>query len=321
MRRLAKLPFRAAVAIGLATFTSFESPAQEKAAPQKAAKPAPPKRDAEDLIVNILAGILVEAEQAAQKVARPAAPMMAQPAMRKMAVQEDLIVQQFEQQFAGQFRQLYKSELHFMRLVCQPTKQQYEQIAADGETGLKTATRAFALAMHRPSAGAQSDPRKLIADALARSVQTTLSPGQATRYQKELEQRTAARKRAVLLNLVAKVDRLLVLTPEQRAKLHEILENHWNDSWDQLQMLMYGGQHFPSMPDTEIFALLTENQKTVWRGVPRYGIHFGVDLGMVQGIAIEDEVWDDDRPERKPERIRGKPADESPGTLKPGEKQ
>ena len=34
------------------------------------------------------------------------------------------LAQEFEQQFAPQFRLLYRTELHFMRLVCQPSKQE-----------------------------------------------------------------------------------------------------------------------------------------------------------------------------------------------------
>src|SRR5262249_12301222 len=127
-------------------------------------------------------------------------PARAQAAPQKMearaqlrAAQEDLIIQQFEQQFAPQFRTLYRTELHFVRVVCQPTKQQYERIAAEGEGAVKATIKAFALNMRGmqrggPS-GEESDPRKPIADALAKSVRKTLTPEQAARYEKELEQR------------------------------------------------------------------------------------------------------------------------------------
>jgi len=215
-------------------------------------------------------------------------------------VQDDAVVQQFEQQFGPQFRQLYKTELHFMRLVTRPTKQQFEKIAAEGEAGLKGVIRRFARNGAAYSAGEQADPRTLIADALLQPVRTTLSPEQAARYQKELEQRAAARKRVVLLDLVAKIDKVLALTTEQRAQISTILENNWDDSWDHIQFLMYGGQYFPRMPEAKIDPLLTETQKAVWRDIPKGNVRFGLNLQvMLQGFEAGDEVWDDDQPAEK----------------------
>lgn len=264
---------------------------------------------------------LAFADEAAEKAAQEKARKAALQARRRMElVQNDAAIQQFEQQFAPQFRQLYRTELHFMRLVAQPTKQQYEKISADGEPVLKATIKKFAVHM-RGGPGEQSDPRTPIADALAKSVQAALSPEQAARYQKELDQRAAARKRVVLLNLVAKVDKVLVLSIEQRDKLGKILDNKWTDSWDQTQMLMYVGQHFPPMPDTEILPILTESQKVVWRGIPKGNIRFGFNLGFVQGIEIEEEVWDDDPPKQNPERADGKAPVKDKGTPKPLEKK
>jgi hypothetical protein len=241
----------------------------------------------------------------------PPGPAFAQAAVQKLAeaarriANEVAVVQQFEQQFAGQFRQLYRTELHFMRVVCQPTKQQYDKIAADAEPALKATIKKLAVNMRGKMAVEESDPRAPIVDALAKSVRTTLSPEQAARYQKELDQRAAARKQVALLNLVAKVDKVLVLTTEQRDQLAKVLENKWPKSWNQpemLQVLMWNDQYFPQkMPDTEILLILTENQKTVWRGIPKVDVRFGFHLGIVQGIEVGDEVWNEDqaKPEEK----------------------
>ena len=248
--------------------------------------------------------------EAPSKIGRPAPPKIAQ---------EDPVVQQFEQQFGAQFRQLHRTELHFMRLVCQPTKQQYEKIAADSEAALKATIRTFALNMHKPVD--QSDPRAPIAEVLVKSVRTTLAPEQAARYQRELDQRAAARKRAALLSLVAKVDKVLILTAEQRVKLSEILENNWNDAWNHTQLLMLGSQYFPAMPDSKILPILRDIQEDVWRGISKGNIRFGFNLGNVQGIEIEEEVWDDDRPLENPERADGKAAVKGKETTKPVEKK
>jgi hypothetical protein len=237
----------------------------------------------------------------------------------KVAADDDPNVQQFEQQFGPQFQQLYKMELHFMRLVCQPTKSQFEKIAADGEAARKETIRKFAVNWRGGMANDQSNPYVMIADAVAKAVRTNLSPEQAARYQKELDERAAARKRTAVLNLVVAVDRMLVLTPEQRTKLGEVLEKNWDESWNQPTLLFNLGYYFPRMPDAAIQPLLTETQKEVWRGVNK-GVNFGFHLGFVQGVVIEDEVWDGDPPQEKRDGADGQGAVKGKGPTKSVEK-
>lgn len=224
---------------------------------------------------------------------------------------DDPQVQAFKQQFGTQFRQLYKSELHFMRVVCQPTKQQFEKIAADGEPALDATIKKFAALWHRPVANEQSDPRTLVVEALAKSVQAILSPQQAARYKQELDLRAAARKRVTALNLVTKIDHLLVLTPEQRVKLGDILQKNWNDSWNQDQWLTIGNRYFPSMPDDKILPVLSETQKKVWSDTSKGNIHFGFYPSFLHGIELDEEVWDAEKAPKDRERAIGQAAAKS----------
>jgi hypothetical protein len=234
---------------------------------------------------------------------------------------EDPLVQQFKQQFGTQFRQLYKSELHFMRVACQPTKPQFEKIAGDGEPAFNAMLKKFAERWRRPVGDGPSDPRTLLAEALLRSVRSTLSPDQAAQYQMELDQRIAARKRVMALNLVDKIDHLLVLTAEQRVQLVDILQKNWNDSWNQEQWLTYVNHYFPPMPDEKILPVLTEMQKKVWRDTPKGNIHFGYYPQFLQGIELEEEVWDDERPQKSPERADGQAAAKGKDFSKPAGKK
>jgi hypothetical protein len=120
----------------------------------------------------------------------------------------------------------------------------------------------------------------------------------------------------VLKNLIAKIDRLLLLTTEQRAKLGEILKNRWSDSWNHTQML-YGDLNFPRMPDDEIVPILTDTQKTVWRAIPKMSVVNWPDVGWVQGFEIGDEVWDEDRPKEKSKGPVGNAAAQDKETTKP----
>jgi hypothetical protein len=233
-------------------------------------------------------------------------------------------VLQFEQQFGPQFRQLYKTELHFMRLVCQPTKEQYDRIAADGEPALKATMVKFAATWNRPVPHNQnddlSDPRALIVSALAQSVRSNLSSEQAARYQAELDQRAAARQRITVLNLVSKMDKLLILTTAQREKLGEILKENWHEEWNQPQWLTIGGQWFPTMPDDKILPVLTETQKNVWRDTQKGNIRFGFHLGMMQMVELGDEVWDFQAPAENAEPMDGKAVTKN-GPGEPAEKK
>src|SRR5436190_11113190 len=113
----------------------------------------------------------------------------------------DAMVQQFEQNYGPQVRQMLRTELYFLRQVAQPTKPQYEKIAADGEAALKAAIPTYAEAMFGRTNN-QTNPRTPITSALARSARAHLSPEQAERYQTELDQRVAAQRRCATSSLV-----------------------------------------------------------------------------------------------------------------------
>ena len=212
----------------------------------------------------------------------------------------------FEQQFTPQFRQLLNTEVHFVRTVCQPTREQYETIKSAGDVSLKGTVKKFAGLQRKMNEGIRAgqqpqwpDPRRLIADDLARSVQQTLSAEQAKRYQVELEKRAAARKRVALINLVVKLDKDLVLSAEQRNQLTERLNANWMDVWgQQLEVFLYGDQFLPVLPDDQVLPILNERQKEIWKGTPKsqntIGGWFG--FGFVQAVDIDEELLKDVTP-------------------------
>src|SRR5438874_13782605 len=106
MGRVAKLWFRAACAFGLVAFGLVNSAGQEgKGVPKetrKAEAKAEPAKAAVNAVINLGA----------------------------RAAPNDQMVQQWEQHYGPQFRQLHRTEMHFLRLAAQPTRQQYETIAA-----------------------------------------------------------------------------------------------------------------------------------------------------------------------------------------------
>ena len=206
----------------------------------------------------------------------------------------------FEQQFRQQFGPLAKTELNFVRAVCQPNAEQSKKIKAASDAGMKTAVKKFAEVQKKMQQGVRAgeqpqwpDPRKLMSEVLLKTVKETMSADQAKRYEAELGKREAARKRAALLNLVAKLDKDLVLTVDQRGKLTETLNTNWNDAWGhQLETFMYGDTYMPVIPDAQVLPSLTEKQKQIWASIPKQHnqIWGWAGFGFVQVMEVEEAV-------------------------------
>jgi hypothetical protein len=207
--------------------------------------------------------------------------------------------QQFDQQYGPRFRQLYKSELHFMRLVCDPTKEQFTRIATAAEVEMKGAMKKCSEKWVEARSGrlradaAYPDARRLMADGILKAVKSNLPSERAARYQAELDAREAARDHTVIVTLVAAMDAKLLLTPDQRTKIAEVLSKNRKPSWRQTQALLQVGYNFPVMPDNEILPILTEHQKSQWNKVQKGVNYFMFELDSFQGIDVDDEVWVD----------------------------
>ncbi len=217
----------------------------------------------------------------------------------KVAEAEDDNAIQFAAQYAPYFDQMYKKELHYLRVAAEPTKQQFDKIAADAKPSVKVALREYTKRFTGGGAST-SNPPQLITDAIAKAVKTHLSPEQAARYQKELDAQTAAGKRMAVDNLVVMVDDALNLSKDQRSKLVDILLNNWDDSWNQTQYYFNSGRWFPAMPDEKISAILTQSQRDVWSGINKNRVNFGFFRGLaLDGDGLDDEIWPEDDPKKR----------------------
>jgi hypothetical protein len=203
---------------------------------------------------------------------------------------------QFGPQFSPYFRQLYKTELRFMRLATEPTKQQYEKIAAEGDPSIKVALREYVKRFNGGNGNINTfNPSRPMTDAISKAVNKLLSPEQAARYQKELDARITASKRMAVDNLVVMVDKTLNLSADQRLKLVDILLNNWNESWNQTQYFLNEGRWFPAMPDAKISPILTESQRVIWKATNKNNVQFGIGGGGLRdGNDLDEEMWPED---------------------------
>ena len=259
------------------------------AAPDKK-KEEPAKTDAAKKEAKVEAKPAARAKVAVKAVRLQPARVVAQPAAAALDAQAA--------QYVQQFRPMFRAEYYFIRNTCDLNTDQRKQLARLGESAVKAAARQFVEAQQKMMRGGwrpgsdYPDPRKFIEEELTRVLSPLLSPDQASRYKTELEKRTASRKQVVIDNLVVKLDGDLVLTSAQRTKLVEALSANWKDSWCQsLEMLMNIDNFFPNIPDQVITPILTDNQKEVWRRIPRnsnvfWGFSFGG--GIMENDSLDD---------------------------------
>lgn len=211
---------------------------------------------------------------------------------------EAMQLQAFEQQFQGQFRGILKSELHFVRKVCQPDDQQFKPVVAKANDALKQATKKFAEVQRKMMRGgfragedmSYPDPRKTIAEALQKAVRENLGEEQAEHYEREIVSRAEYRRKVAIQNLLFRLDNRLVLDDDQREKISEGLAGHFQESWsNQLEYMLY--DHYQSnIPDDAVVPFLNDSQKTVWE-LSKSNVQSFWGLGGF-GIQVADNVWD-----------------------------
>src|SRR5262249_38773049 len=145
-----------------------------------------------------------------------------------------------------------------------------------------------------------NDPKAQIQDGVAAAVNARLSPDQADQYKAELGQRADNQKRVAVRNLVAQLDRDLVLSEGQRERLCEALASHWDANWcRQLETFQYGGQVHPNIPDSVIAPLLTGPQKDVWRSMPKNNnVFFGA--GFLGNVMLDADPLGIEPPDEGP---------------------
>lgn len=158
----------------------------------------------------------------------------------------------------AQLRTMLARELRFLRGVCQPTPEQDAHLSAAGEAAQQTALKQLARHHRDRQRNRQflkrPDPQRTIVDALKQSARTTLTAEQFAAYQDELQERAAARQRAVAAAMVARIDEELLLSPEQRAQLAETLAANWQANWEHAP---------PPVPEALLQPLLTPAQRSV----------------------------------------------------------
>jgi hypothetical protein len=220
-----------------------------------------------------------------------------------------------QKEFARRFKSALRAELNFVEKVCEPTDEQMAEIRQVLEKYQTDMVKRYSDIQKRVARGQRQgvttypDPRKLIRDSLKKTLKTTLDADRWARFDSELEERKADQTRAAIHNVVAKIDRDITLSAEQREKLVEALTAGWNPGWGaQFEMfLQQGGQFAPSLPPKLVTPHLNPIQKKIWSGsqanqqnqqvILRQGVFLGGGMGGpggIMGIALDDLGDDED---------------------------
>lgn len=281
-------------------------------APKKAAAPAP--------------AVTVDMTKVERKKvdAKPAAKVVAAQKAAMVVVGGAANLNPMIQQFAQQLRPILRSEYHLIVAVCKPSAEQRRKIAREGEQALLDTSKKFAELQQNPrimfvnnQRATTPNPRKMIEEAMSKSVKAHLSAEQFAAYQKEAEKRDANRKAVTIRNLIAKFDQDLVLTAEQRDKIANSLDSNWNSDWcPSVEMFTVFGQFVPFIPDQFMLPFLDAKQKSVWQGTQKQQLNFWGVYGFVSGNVV-DMPMEAELEDARRELEKQNPAEGAGGAMMP----
>jgi hypothetical protein len=204
------------------------------------------------------------------------------------------------------YRALLISELQFCRVACDLTNQQSQQIARRAgpivESAAVSAAKLELVPARRGGMRLADDrvppnPIKLVRETLIKIVNELASPGQQGRYRVELEKRAAHRRQAATHDLVVRLDRMLILTSDQRARLLRLFESNWDDEWDVIgSILGDDAAPFPAIPDRLIVPCLSSAQQKLWKKCAKQAIdatdaYMSAVCELMEGLPSDFTAW------------------------------
>lgn len=200
-----------------------------------------------------------------------------------------------------EFRGMLKPELMFLRKACELSEPEFQPISQSAEARLREVTRRFIEEQQsdsdeqtEPNAEPRSLPQR-IQDVVAQVAECQLSVEQWQRYSDEFRKRSQHRKRVAILNLVARLDHDLRLSPSQRDQFAKLFEENWNAVWgESLGLLTNDANFMPMLPEEAVARILSPAQRAAMTELP-YDQNTGpwgdgpVDwFFMIEGVVLPD---------------------------------
>ena len=213
-------------------------------------------------------------------------------------------------QMKPQSRQTLLAELNFLRTVCDIPKEHRAKIKSAGEKSVDNSVRVFAefQVNPRPSKSqtqANFNPERELRAVIAKELKEVVTPEQFALYESETAKRREATKRAAIDFMVARLDRALWLSREQREKIVESMISHWQDSFENwLLYAQYQENMFPQLPFDIINPHLNAEQRSVWTTLSKTDMDiqiFWSRVVMFNQLAVaKDDYWGEEEEENAP---------------------
>ena len=233
----------------------------------------------------------------------PAAPVEMR--VRKQAAGEAMAAQ-----LIRQIRPILRAELRLIRTVCKTSEEEQRALAREGEKALQLAVGKVAEMQVKARQGigsAMPDVPNEIQSALAAAVKSRLSPERVERYRAELDERARIRREVTARCLVAKLDQLLNLAPEQRVKIAAALQESADSLASTVDTLIHNSSYYPNLPPNQVVPFLDERQKAIWNNTQK--VTFGSSNFGIVGLNLsEDDLAEEDDPAVAEEAARAKRA-------------
>lgn len=165
-------------------------------------------------------------QQGVRVLAAPPAPV---PAERQQREQ----IEQHAKQLERMFQPLLNSELELIRRSCGSLDSAARrQIVAAGREAVTAAARGFTERQFNGQLGRDDfDPRRETRTKLERTLEPLAAPAEFAAYREEVARREARRAEAARIAILARVDRQLDLSVDQRRKIEAELARSWRPQW------------------------------------------------------------------------------------------
>lgn len=272
------------------------------------------------LEIVVLGNVIVSDNQVAARrtVAREVVPRQQAQVLND---QQKQMIAQLKVQFTQQFLPALRSELALSFASCRATDEQKKLIRKDARKAFDEAIEKYADIQGQMMVGGwrggqpnYPNVREEVQKAVVASIEQHVGGDQIAAYQHEVAARSALRRQATIRNMVATMDRQLVLSGEQRQKLTEKLETLWKPAWmSALEYMQWDGNNvFPTLPDDALKAILNDAQRKIWQSTGRTDPSQiwggGNSFGFFQGGPIADGEEADDGVEVNGQIIFAQPA-------------
>lgn len=238
-------------------------------------------------------------QQGVRALAAPPAPPPPPDADRQQRQQ----IEQHAKQLERMFQPVVNSELELIRRCCGSLDSTARrQTMAAGREAVTAAARGFTERQFQGRLGRDEfDPRREIRTRLEKAIEPLADPTEFAAYRLEVERREARRAEAAQLAILARVDRQLDLSADQRRKIEAELTRSWRPQWAR-ELGNRGDMRvndYPPAPDDAAAAIvphLAPDQLVAWEAWCRaagarllgQGFNFHLDG---QGIQQSDPWW------------------------------